>query len=61
MAKLKIVPGKWYVIDSCAAPGRQEPIAGPFDTKAEADADLKGSNIEGDLYSLQAPEKKKAD
>lgn len=52
-SKTPIIPGKWYVIDTCASPGRADIVSGPFDSKEEADKDNQGSNIEEDCISMQ--------
>lgn len=50
--KVRVVIGKWYVIDRF--PGRPgDPpaiVAGPFDTERQANREACESNIAGDLY-----------
>lgn len=48
--RAKIQPGKFYVVDRV----ERKVVGGPFDTRAQAETDRKGSNIAGDLFVWKA-------
>jgi hypothetical protein len=51
---MNLIPGKYYVLDQFARPRADgtmpDPLAGPFDTKAEAEAERVQLNIADDCY-----------
>lgn len=49
-ARAPLVRGKFYVVDSITG----EVVAGPFDTRAQAERDRRESNVAGDLFVWKA-------
>jgi hypothetical protein len=50
---INLVTGKWYVIDLWKGPYSSGPVAGPFETEAEAEKERKELNIAEDCTVRQ--------